>query len=79
METVAAALPWHVLGLQMVPSGHANNGAGDKVRLQQLAAATARTAKPRPLRCARGVPAPSDKGPHMPTGPPLCKGYGSSC
>lgn len=38
MEIVVATLPWHVRGLQMVPSGHAKNGAGDKVGLQQLSA-----------------------------------------
>lgn len=56
MEIVAATLPWHVLGLQMVPSGHAKNGAGDKVGLQQLSAVAARTAKPQSLQCARTVP-----------------------
>lgn len=50
MEIVAATLPWHILGLQMVPSGHAKNGAGNKVGLQQLSAVTARTAKPQSLQ-----------------------------
>lgn len=56
MEIVAATLPWHVLGLQMVPSGHAKNGAADKVGLQQLSAVTARTAKPQSRPCALTVP-----------------------
>lgn len=46
MEIVVATLPWHVVGLQMVPSGYAKNGAGDKVRLQQLSVGSACTAEP---------------------------------
>lgn len=55
MEIVAATLPWHVLGLQMVPSGHAKNGAGDKVGLQQLSAVAARLTKPQSRQCALTV------------------------
>lgn len=46
MEIVVATLPWHVVGLQMVPSGYAKNGAGDKVGLQQLSVGSACTAEP---------------------------------
>jgi hypothetical protein len=46
MEIVVTVLPWHVLGLQMVPGGHAKNGAGDKVGLQQLSALATCTSKP---------------------------------
>lgn len=48
MEIVVATLPWRVVGLQMVPSGHAKNGAGDKVGLQQLSVGSACTAEPEP-------------------------------
>lgn len=48
MEIVVAAPPWRVLGLQMVPSGHAKNGAGDKVGLRQLSVVIACTTKPSP-------------------------------
>lgn len=46
MEIVVATLPWHIVGLQMVPSGYAKNGAGDKVGLQQLSVGSACTAEP---------------------------------
>lgn len=36
MEIAVVALPWHVLGLQMVPSGFASNGTGDKVGLSAV-------------------------------------------
>lgn len=51
MEIVVATLPWHIVGLQMVPSGHAKNGAGDKVGLQQLSAGSACTAEPKSPTC----------------------------
>lgn len=64
MEIVVATLPWHVVGLQMVPSGHAKNGAGDKVGLQQLSVGSACTAEPESSNMhLHMVPSIMDKAP----------------
>lgn len=47
MEIMVAVMPWRVLGLQMVPSGHAKNSTGDKVGLQQLSVVTTRFTEPK--------------------------------
>lgn len=69
MQREGATLPWHVLGLQMVPTGHAKNGAGDEVGLQQLSVVTACTAEPQSPRWAL---AGGTLHSQSPTAPPPC-------